>query len=123
VSCGTFPRHAAQSRQAMQINDKLANKCPESLPYTSEEIADKVRSLHQQALGRVLADLLLPAHLQHRLPTCYCFDVQDNWNLDQVSGRRARLGRLLLEDFARNLLGAGACENFRSTAASVTATG
>ena len=47
-------------------------------------------------------------------PTCYCFDVQDTWNVDQTSGQRTRYwDGCLTEDFAKCSLGEGACENFR----------
>jgi len=47
-------------------------------------------------------------------PTCYCFDVQDNWNLDQKTGERSRYwDACLTEDFSKVSLGAGAQENFR----------
>ena len=39
---------------ALQINDEVMNKCPESLPYASEDIAAKVR----KAFGSKLWDEL-----------------------------------------------------------------
>ena len=47
-------------------------------------------------------------------PTCYCFDVQDTWNVDQKSGQRTRYwDACLTEEFAKISLGAGGTENFR----------
>lgn len=116
LACGRFaPATAAQAAEAGRINDEVMNKCPESLPYASEEIAAKVR----QAFGSKLWDELSRTCFSCGTcnivcPTCYCFDVQDNWNLDQVSGQRGRAwDGCLLEDFAKVSLGAGACENFR----------
>lgn len=48
-------------------------------------------------------------------PTCYCFDVQDNMDLDLVHGERVRRwDGCLLHDFAKVATG----ENFRETRAS-----
>jgi sulfhydrogenase subunit beta (sulfur reductase) len=116
LSCGRFsPATAAQAAEAWQINEEVMNTCPESLPYTSEEIADKVRKAFTSKLWDELSLTCFSCGTCNIVcPTCYCFDVQDNWNLDQVSGQRARAwDGCLLEDFAKVSLGAGACENFR----------
>lgn len=113
---GTFsPATADQVAEAARVNQDVMNKCPESLPYTSEEIADKVRKAFPSKLWDELSRTCFSCGTCNIVcPTCYCFDVQDNWNLDQVSGQRARAwDGCLLEDFAKVSLGAGACENFR----------
>jgi hypothetical protein len=109
------PATAAQVAEAVQINEEIMNKCPESLAYTSEAIADKVRKAFSSKLWDELSRTCFSCGTCNIVcPTCYCFDVQDNWNLDQVSGQRARAwDGCLLEDFAKVSLGAGACENFR----------
>ncbi len=46
-------------------------------------------------------------------PTCYCFDVQDNWNLDQVVWNAdPGVGRLPHGGLRQVSLGAGACAEF-----------
>jgi sulfhydrogenase subunit beta (sulfur reductase) len=106
---------AAQIAEAARVNEDVMDKCPEKLSGSSEEIAAKIR----QAFGSKIWDELSYACFSCGTcnivcPTCYCFDVQDNWNLDQVSGQRGRVwDGCLLEDFAKVSLGAGACENFR----------
>ncbi len=109
------PATAAQAAEAVQVNEEIMNQCPESLPFSSEEIADKVRKAFGSKLWDELSRTCFSCGTCNIVcPTCYCFDVQDNWNLDQVSGQRARAwDGCLLEDFAKVSLGAGACENFR----------
>ena len=116
LGCGAFTTAtAAQVAEAAKVNQDVMTKCPESLSYTSEEIADKVRKAFASKLWDELSLTCFSCGTCNIVcPTCYCFDVQDNWNLDQVSGQRARAwDGCLLEDFAKVSLGAGACENFR----------
>jgi sulfhydrogenase subunit beta (sulfur reductase) len=117
VSFGKFcSATAAQVEEARQVNDKVMNECSEKLQHTSAEIAKKVRGAfnNRELWESLAADCFSCGTCNIVCPTCYCFDVQDVWNLDQVSGVRCRIwDGCLLEDFAKVSLGAGGSENFR----------
>lgn len=102
--------------EALRVNAEVLKKCPEELPGTSDEIARKVRSSfgNKELWMELSRDCFSCGTCNIVCPTCYCFDVQDHWNLDQKSGVRERVwDGCLLEDFAQVSLGAGAHENFR----------
>jgi ferredoxin len=116
LSSGKFKAATqAQIAQAKKINKEILDKCPEKLTHSSEEIAVKVRNAFKSKLWDELSNLCFSCGTCNIVcPTCYCFDMQDNWNMDQTSGLRARSwDGCLLEEFAKVTLGAGACENFR----------
>ncbi|EKD26931.1 MAG: Ni/Fe hydrogenase beta subunit [uncultured bacterium] len=102
--------------EAAKVNAEIFNKCPEKLKGSSSEIAKKVRGAfsNEKFWSDCARDCFSCGSCNIVCPTCYCFDVQDNWNLDQVSGERTRYwDACLTEDFAKISLGAGATENFR----------
>jgi len=116
LACGKFkPATKAQVAEARKVNEEILDKCPEKLSHGSHEIAAKVRATFKSKIWDELSRTCFSCGTCNIVcPTCYCFDVQDNWNLDQASGQRARAwDGCLLEDFAKVSLGAGACENFR----------
>ena len=114
---GAFqPATDAQVREAAQVNAAALERCPEKLEWGTRDIADKVRAAFKdEALWTELAhDCFSCGTCNTVCPTCYCFDVQDTWNVDQTSGQRTRYwDGCLTEDFAKCSLGEGACENFR----------
>ena len=94
----------------------MLGQCQEQLPYSSAEIAKKVReSFCNEALWDELAHGLLQLRfVQHVCPTCYCFDMRDTWNLDQSSGTRTRYwDACLTREFAAISMPGGGQENFR----------
>ncbi|HPR64890.1 MAG TPA: 4Fe-4S dicluster domain-containing protein [Thermoanaerobaculia bacterium] len=101
--------------EAARINNQMHHLCQEKLDFSSDEIAEKVRNAFKNPIWDDLSKQCFSCGTCNIVcPTCYCFDVQDTWNLDQVSGRRTRSwDGCLCEDFAKVSLGAGACENFR----------
>lgn len=108
--------NATQIEEAKKINEIVLSKCPEKLEQSSDEIAKKVRaSFENEGLWEECAkDCFSCGSCNIVCPTCYCFDVEDNWNVDQVSGERTRMwDGCLTEDFAKTSLGGGATENFR----------
>jgi sulfhydrogenase subunit beta (sulfur reductase) len=117
VSHGKFVRAtAAQVTAAARANARVRARCHEQLEWPSAEIAAKVRAAFvKEDLWKELAlDCFSCGTCNILCPTCYCFDVQDAWNLDQKSGLRCRSwDGCQLEDFALVSLGAGASENFR----------
>jgi sulfhydrogenase subunit beta (sulfur reductase) len=121
VALGTFlPASDEQVAAARRANQQALEQCPEKVRYSSEEISAKVRaSFSDKPLWEELSkDCFSCGSCNIVCPTCYCFDVQDTWNIDQVSGVRARTwDGCLLEDFAQVSLGGGATENFREQSA------
>jgi len=116
---GAFaPATEAQIEEAARVNAAALERCPEKLEQGTEEIAAKVRAAFgDDALWeRLAADCFSCGSCNTVCPTCYCFDVQDTWNVDQSSGQRTRYwDACLTEDFAKVSLGEGATENFRES--------
>lgn len=114
---GAFtPASDAQVAEAAAVNAAVLEKCLERLGYGTQEIAAKVRSAFgdEELWKGLAADCFSCGTCNTVCPTCYCFDVQDTWNVDQTSGQRTRYwDGCLTEDFAKCSLGEGACENFR----------
>jgi sulfhydrogenase subunit beta (sulfur reductase) len=110
------PASAAQTAAAAAANRAVLDQCAEALTHGSAEIAAKVRStfLNEELWSEFAADCFSCGSCNTVCPTCYCFDVQDTWNVDQTSGQRTRYwDACLTEDFAAISLGAGGVENFR----------
>jgi len=107
---------AAQADEARGVNESVMGTCPERLDYDSEAIAEKVReSFGNEAMWDELAeDCFSCGSCNTVCPTCYCFDVRDKWNVDQVSGARTRYwDACLTRDFASVTQAGGETENFR----------
>ena len=119
LKSGSFKAATAEQLAAAKAaNDSVMSRCPESLGHPSKAVAAKVRGAFkdEKLWEGFAADCFSCGSCNVVCPTCYCFDVQDNWNLDQKSGARARYwDACLTEDFAKISLGAGATENFRDS--------
>ena len=101
---------------AVQINADVMGKCPERLNHSSDEISATVRdSFGDLGLWDELAeDCFSCGSCNTVCPTCYCFDVRDEWNLDQDSGTRTRYwDSCLTREFALITQPGGMSENFR----------
>ncbi|MBU1241158.1 4Fe-4S dicluster domain-containing protein [Myxococcota bacterium] len=108
----------AQKAEAAKVNTEEKTKSPEKIKAEGDVVAQKVRkSFSEDELWEEFAkDCFSCGSCNIVCPTCYCFDVQDNWNVDQHSGARTRSwDGCLKADFAECSLGQGACENFRET--------
>ncbi len=108
----------AETDTARLVNASVIGKCPERLEHSTGEIARKVRaSFGDEAMWERFAEECFSCGSCNTVcPTCYCFDVQDWWNVDQRSGARTRYwDACLTEPFAMVTLGAGATENFRDS--------
>lgn len=113
---GAFqPATEAQVAEAAAVNAAALEKCPERLEHGTQEIATKVRAAFgdDELWNELAADCFSCGTCNTVCPTCYCFDVQDTWNVDD-SGQRTRFwDGCLTEDFAKCSLGDGGSENFR----------
>ncbi|MBF0106138.1 MAG: 4Fe-4S dicluster domain-containing protein [Deltaproteobacteria bacterium] len=106
-----------QVEQAAQINTAVKKKCPAKLAYSSAEIAIKTRLAfkNNELWERLSKDCFSCGSCNTTCATCYCFDVQDSWNLDQKSGFRTRYwDSCMTVEFAKTSLGGGAVHNFRA---------
>lgn len=116
---GAFrPATDAQIEEAARVNATALEQCAEKLEQGTEAIATKVRDAFgdDELWSDLASDCFSCGSCNTVCPTCYCFDVQDTWNVDQTSGQRTRYwDACLTEDFAKVSLGEGATENFRET--------
>jgi len=120
---GALVRHGAfreatadQIAAAEKANADVLGQCKEQLPYSSAQIAAKVReSFGKEDMWDELAmDCFSCGSCNVVCPTCYCFDMRDAWNLDQVSGTRTRYwDACLTREFAAISMPGGGHENFR----------
>ncbi len=117
LESGAFePATEAQIEQAVNVNAAVLERCQERLEHDTAAIAARVRAAFgdDKLWAAMAADCFSCGTCNTVCPTCYCFDVQDTWNVDQTSGQRTRYwDGCLTEDFAKCSLGEGACENFR----------
>jgi sulfhydrogenase subunit beta (sulfur reductase) len=117
VKLGSFSKASGdQVEEAKRVNQDAMNKCQEKLKYDSKKNAEKVRAAfgNEKVWHEHSKDCFSCGTCNIVCPTCYCFDVQDVWNLDQVSGVRYRQwDACLTEDFAKVSLGPTGAENFR----------
>ena len=110
------PASEAQLREAAEVNRKAIEECREKLPAGVDTLAERVRAAfgRDELWDELAHDCFSCGTCNMVCPTCYCFDVQDRWNLDQESGARCRSwDGCLLQDFSQVTLGAGGAENFR----------
>ncbi len=105
---------------AYAANAEALDKCPQHIYHSTREIGRRVRAAfgRDEVWDELAEKCFSCGTCNTTCPTCYCFDVQDKWNLDQASGVRERTwDGCLLDDFARVSLGEGATDNFREKAA------
>jgi sulfhydrogenase subunit beta (sulfur reductase) len=114
---GAFvPATGAHVGEARAANEAMLARCPEALAHSSAAIARAVRAAfgNEKMWERFAEDCFSCGSCNTVCPTCYCFNVEDGWNVDQKSGVRTRYwDACLTEDFATVSLGAGGTENFR----------
>jgi sulfhydrogenase subunit beta (sulfur reductase) len=105
----------AQIEEAEEVNKWADDNCPEKLNHDSEEIRKKVRNAFGYGMiWREMSEKCFSCSSCNNVcPTCYCFDVLDEWYLDPEKGERYRRwdGCMALE-FAKVSVQGGS-ENFR----------
>jgi ferredoxin len=105
-----------QVDEAQRINREALLNCRRKLKYNEEEIARRMRqSFKMDALWERLTTGCFSCGACNLVcPTCYCFDVADEWSADQTSGiRYRRWDGCMLREFAVVSLSGGRLENFR----------
>jgi sulfhydrogenase subunit beta (sulfur reductase) len=114
---GAFtPATETQISEAARVNAEAMKLCPETMKLGSGELAEAAHAAFgkDKLWERLAEDCFSCGCCNVVCPTCYCFDVQDTWNVDQKSGSRTRYwDACLTEPFAEVSLGGGNTENFR----------
>lgn len=113
------PATSKQLEEAEAAKRKADLDCPKKLHNTSEEIRLKVRDHFDDAAfwNACSRDCFSCGSCNTVCPTCYCFDVQDEWNIDGVSGVRQRTWDACLTCEFAEVSVQNRCENFRDTPA------
>jgi sulfhydrogenase subunit beta (sulfur reductase) len=119
LTYGNFQTAATEHiEEAKCVNEVIKDKCPEHLEYSQQEMAKTIRQSfkNNKLWDRLAKDCFSCGSCNTTCPTCYCFNIEDNWNIDQTSGQRTRYwDSCMSEDFAKISSGAGQSENFRET--------
>ena len=102
--------------EAEEVNRKALDNCPEKLNGDSAEIREKVRGLFsdEEMWKEFSRDCFSCGSCNTVCPTCFCFDVQDEWNIDGKSGVRYRTWDSCLTREFSEVTAQGGTENFRS---------
>ncbi len=104
----------AQTKLAADVNKAANENCPEKLNSSTDKIKEKVRGAFKSDIWEKLSeDCFSCGSCNTVCPTCYCFDVQDEWGLDGVSAVRHRTWDGCLTCEFSEVSVQGGCENFR----------
>ena len=102
-----------QVESAAAVNKAAEENCPEKLNGTAQEIRQKVRASFDSPVWKELAeDCFSCGSCNIVCCTCYCFDVQDEWNLEG-GGKRFRLWDACLTREFSEVAGPRGSDNFR----------
>jgi sulfhydrogenase subunit beta (sulfur reductase) len=116
---GVFaPATPAHADEAARVDAAVKAQCPERLSHPEGAVAETLRAAfgNERLWDDLAADCFSCGSCNIVCPTCYCFDVQDWWQVDQKSGGRSRYwDACLTEEFAMISLAGGRSENFRET--------
>lgn len=108
------PANKEEVRRRAEMRTEMSNVCKKrGLTFPSREIPQLLERSSEKFFWEEQASKCLSCGTCNLVcPTCYCFDVNDEMDLDLVHGeRRRRWDGCLLEDFAKVATG----ENFRET--------
>ena len=106
-----------ETRRRVSIRSQISNMCKKrGLTFPKREIPQLLEHSERSIFWEEKASKCLSCGTCNLVcPTCYCFDVQDDMELDLSIGKRLRRwDGCLLQDFAKVATG----ENFRETRAS-----
>ncbi|NOY74663.1 MAG: hypothetical protein GXP32_02600 [Kiritimatiellaeota bacterium] len=103
-----------QIEEAAAEFEKSEKSAPFELPRNASDIQEKVRGSFDSEIWKELSeDCLSCGSCNIVCPTCYCFDVQDEWGLGAANGKRyRRWDACLTSEFSRVSVQGGS-ENFR----------
>ncbi|OIP98995.1 hypothetical protein AUK40_00975 [Candidatus Wirthbacteria bacterium CG2_30_54_11] len=107
-----------QANAANKINADALTSCPKKLNNTAQEIQAKVRASWNSPLWEEVSDRCFSCGSCNTVcPTCYCFDVQDVWHIDQKGGTRYRRWDACMTSEFAEVSVQGGTESFRKTLA------
>jgi formate hydrogenlyase subunit 6/NADH:ubiquinone oxidoreductase subunit I len=116
LSSGTFsPASGAMAQEAEANKRKMNDNCPEKLNHNSDAIRNKMRSSFnaKEIWEQLSEDCFSCGSCNIVCPTCYCFDVQDEWGLGAADGIRYRRWDACLTGEFSEVSVQGGSENFR----------
>lgn len=104
----------AQIKAAADVNEASEKSAPQKLPFDAEDIKVKVRDSFKSKIWDELSkDCFSCGSCNLVCPTCYCFDVQDEWGLGADNGKRYRRWDACLTSEFSQVSVQGGAENFR----------
>ncbi len=112
---GNFTKAAqGQIDEAAAVNQKADKNCPEKLNNSSLEIKHKIRMYYDSDVWKKKSeDCFSCGSCNIVCPTCYCFDIQDDWGLGAADGKRYRRWDACLTCEFSEVAVQGGSENFR----------
>jgi formate hydrogenlyase subunit 6/NADH:ubiquinone oxidoreductase subunit I len=115
---GLEPANEDQAKEAAAVNTKAEASAPEQLPFSAADVKKKVRDSFESDIWDALSkDCFSCGSCNIVCPTCYCFDVQDEWGLGTANGKRYRRWDACLTSEFSQVSVQGGSENFRETRA------
>lgn len=115
ISFGNFCEATEEQESlAEDANQAALQTCPEKLNNSADEIQMKVKSSFNSSIWEELSkDCFSCGSCNIVCPTCYCFDMQDEWGLGKADGKRyRRWDGCLTSEFSEVTIQGGS-ENFR----------
>ena len=118
ISSGNFADASeAHSADAAAVNQAAKDNCPEKLNNSSADIKEKVRDAFSSDIWEESSKGCFSCGSCNLVcPTCYCFDVQDEWGLGAADGKRFRKWDGCLTCEFSEVSVQGGKENFREKA-------
>ncbi len=119
IECGDFTEASGEQKSAAEkVNAEAMANCPEKLNSDAESIQKKVRDSFSSPIWEEFSeDCFSCGSCNLVCPTCYCFDVQDEWGLGECDGKRYRRWDACLTSEFSEATAQGGTENFRETRA------
>lgn len=118
VAAGLSEASEDQIKAAADANTKANESAPQKLPFKSADVAEKVRgSFDSDVWEKLSEDCFSCGSCNLVCPTCYCFDVQDEWGLGADNGKRYRRWDACLTSEFSEVSVQGGSENFRENRA------
>ncbi len=115
---GLADASAEQTSEAEGVNAKADEDCPVKLPFAAGDVSEKVRNSFKSEIWDELSkDCFSCGSCNLVCPTCYCFDVQDEWGLGASNGKRYRRWDGCLSSEFSEVSVQGGSENFRENRA------
>jgi len=113
------PASADEIQQAIDFQNAAHARCTHQMPLDVADFQPALRESfsRHEFWEKHAADCFSCGACNVVCPTCYCFNIEDQWHSDQVSGERVRYwDACMTRQFAEITIAEGKKENFRRTA-------